>query len=96
MVGADVREDELLQSPPQAHFRQIDAKALPQNTLQIDAAPAHDAVTQRLPVHAADPRRLGPVHRIMNRRQRQQPLLFVFEACLEMDAIGPDVDVALR
>src|SRR5712675_2374952 len=28
--------------------------------------------------------------------QHQNALLFVFEACLEMDAIGPDVDVALR
>src|SRR5229473_3706032 len=28
--------------------------------------------------------------------QHQDALLFVFEACLEMDAIGPDVDVALR
>src|SRR5712675_211642 len=27
--------------------------------------------------------------------QHQDALLFVFEACLEMDAIGPDVDVAL-
>jgi hypothetical protein len=117
--GADVREAELLQNPPQAHFRQIDAEALTQNTLQIDAAPAHDAVRlrvgtgldqllerlllilrelrrspgrfdvdqplrtvlvktvypvpQRLPVHAPDPRRLGAVHPVMNRSQRQQP-----------------------
>ena len=28
--------------------------------------------------------------------QQQDALLFVFEACLEMDAIGPDVDVAPR
>src|SRR5712675_232792 len=28
--------------------------------------------------------------------QHQDALLFVFEPCLEMDAIGPDVDVALR
>src|SRR6266481_4302750 len=28
--------------------------------------------------------------------QHQDALLFVFEACLEMDAIGPDVDIALR
>jgi len=28
--------------------------------------------------------------------QHQDALLFVFEARLEMDAIGPDVDVALR
>jgi hypothetical protein len=28
--------------------------------------------------------------------QHQDALLFVFDACLEMDAIGPDVDVALR
>src|ERR1700682_3035676 len=28
--------------------------------------------------------------------QHQDALLFVFQACLEMDAIGPDVDVALR
>jgi hypothetical protein len=28
--------------------------------------------------------------------QHEDALLFVFEACLEMDAIGPDVDVALR
>src|SRR5712672_1680810 len=28
--------------------------------------------------------------------QHQNALLFVFEACLEMDAVGPDVDVALR
>jgi hypothetical protein len=117
--GADVRESELLQNPPQAHFRQIDAEALPQNTLQIDATPAHNSirrrvgtgldelpqrfplllgelrrppgrldvdqslravlvkamypVSQRLPVHAADPRRLGAVHPVMNCRQRQQP-----------------------
>src|SRR4029077_15934070 len=30
-------------------------------------------VPQRLPVHAADPRRLGAVHPVANRRQRQQP-----------------------
>jgi hypothetical protein len=28
--------------------------------------------------------------------QHQDALLFVFEACLEMDAIGPYVDIALR
>ena len=114
--GADVGEAELLQNPPQAHFRQIDAEALPHNTLQIDATPAHDSVrrrvgtglyqllehfllllgelrrspgrldvdqpfravlvkamhpvSQRLAVHAADPRRLGAVHTVMNCRQR--------------------------
>ena len=46
--GADVREAELLQNPPQAHFRQIDAEALTQNTPQVDAAPAHDAVRCRV------------------------------------------------
>jgi hypothetical protein len=46
--GADVREAELLQNPPQAHFRQIDAEALPQNTLQIDATPAHDSIRRRV------------------------------------------------
>jgi hypothetical protein len=30
--GADVRDAELLQNPPQAHFRQIDAEAPPQKT----------------------------------------------------------------
>src|SRR3984893_7973409 len=30
-------------------------------------------VPQRLPVHAADPGRLGAVHPVANRRQRQQP-----------------------
>src|SRR5260221_4809998 len=40
-------------------------------------------VSQRLPVHAADPRRLGAVHPVMNRRQRQQPtgLRAVFGLC---------------
>src|ERR1019366_5330561 len=28
--------------------------------------------------------------------QHQNALLFVFKACLEMDAISPDIDVALR
>jgi hypothetical protein len=28
--------------------------------------------------------------------QHQDALLFLFETCLEMDAIGPDVDVTLR
>jgi hypothetical protein len=46
--GADVREAELLQNPPQAHFRQIDAEALPQNTLQIDATPAHNSIRRRV------------------------------------------------
>jgi hypothetical protein len=40
-------------------------------------------VSKGLPVHAADPRRFGPVHPIMNRRQRQQPtgLRAVFGPC---------------
>jgi hypothetical protein len=40
-------------------------------------------VSKRLPVHAADPCRFGPVHPILNRRQRQQPtgLRAVFGLC---------------
>ena len=40
-------------------------------------------VSQRLPVHAPDPRRFGAVHPVMNRRQRQKPtgLRAVFGFC---------------
>jgi hypothetical protein len=46
--GADVREAELLERAPQAHLRQIDTEALSENTLQIDAAPAYDAILLRV------------------------------------------------
>lgn len=46
--GADVREAELLQKTPQAHFRQIDAKTFSENALQIDAAPANHAIRLRV------------------------------------------------
>jgi len=32
-----------------------------------------DPVAQRLTVHAADPRSIGPAHPVQNRRDRQQP-----------------------
>jgi len=32
-----------------------------------------DPIAQRLAVHAADPRRIGPAHPVINRRQSQQP-----------------------
>jgi hypothetical protein len=34
--------------------------------------PVHP-VTQRLAVHATDPRSIGPAHTVQNRRNRQQP-----------------------
>src|SRR4029078_6228840 len=42
-------------------------------TLRPGLVEAVRPVPQPLPVHAADPRRLGAVHPVANRRQRQQP-----------------------
>jgi hypothetical protein len=116
---ADAREAELLHDAPEAHFRQIDAEAIPNDALQVDAAPAHHSVRLRvgsvldellqhllllvrqarsspgrldvdqpvrpmlvepvrpvpqgLPVHAADPGRLGAAHAVQHCRQGQQP-----------------------
>src|SRR4249920_4220178 len=43
-----MRKAELLQHAPEAHFRQIDAEAFPENTLEVAATPAHDPVLLRV------------------------------------------------
>jgi hypothetical protein len=110
-----VAEPKLLQDLSHGALVIDDAEALSHETLQVDPAPAHDAmhgpirtgldktgqlrlllggqtrrvalrpsvlqpirstfveavnpITQRLPVHAADPRRLYPVHPLQHRSQ---------------------------
>ena len=39
---------ELLENAPQAHFGEINGKALPKNALQVHAAPAHNPINLRI------------------------------------------------
>jgi hypothetical protein len=50
-------------------------------------------VTQRLPIHPADPGRLCPVHAVQNRSQRQQPaaLVRVLRRCREPPQLGRQI-----
>jgi hypothetical protein len=122
-AGADVGEAERLQELADRALVIGDPKAIEDDALQVDPAPAHHAVhdpvragldefgdlgallcreawlgtlgpavqqtlrtlrvepvhpvAQRLPVHAADPGGLRPVHAVHNRRQRQEPAALV-------------------
>ena len=46
--GADVRIAELFENAPEAYFGEVDREAVPKNTLQVHAAPAHHPMHLRV------------------------------------------------
>ena len=86
---ADVGEAELLEERPDIAFVRIDAEALLDNALEVDASPAHDAIALTIRASLDNPRQLG---QLLGRQARLGALRPVVEKAFRaarVEAMNP-------